>query len=269
MRNMKCQNVRREIEEAAQGHLLSADADAHLKSCVACETLSREQSKLQIIISSLGTVEVPGDFDFRLRARLAGEKPGAAKPFALAGFSFGMRSAAAATILLLIGSAFLFVSLRTRLAKSSIGTEIASRPLPSSGGNSLKENDGEKVAPAVSIETNEAQTDAVAAGLGSGHEGRSKRRELRSEVASFKGSRSSTRDFSNTPAPVLKREGQLAASYPTAAFPIDASYQSLKVSVDDGRGASRTISLPTVSFGSQRALSQNASPSVSSARGVW
>jgi hypothetical protein len=267
---MKCRKVRREIEEAAQGRLLSADADAHLKSCAACETLSREQSNLQMIISSLGTVEAPGDFDFRLRARLAGEKPGVAKPFALGSFSFGIRSAAAATILVLIGSAFLFVSLRTRLGKSSTGTEIASRPLPSSGANPLKENDGGKVvAPAVLVETNEAQTDAVAAGLGSGHEGRSKRREFRSEVASFKGSRSSTRDFSNTPAPVLRRDGQLVASYPTAAFPIDASYQSLKVSVDDGRGASRTISLPTVSFGSQRALSQNASPSVSSARGVW
>jgi hypothetical protein len=266
---MKCRKVRREIEEAAQGRLLSADADAHLKSCAACETLSREQSNLQMIISSLGSVEVPGDFDFRLRARLAGEKPGVAKPFALGSFSFGIRSAAAATILVLIGAAFLFVSLRTRL-KSSAGTEIASRPLPSSGANPVKENDGGKVvAPAVLVETNEAQTDAVAASLGSGHEGRSKRREFRSEVDSFKGSRSGTRDFSNTPAPVLRRDGQLAASYPTAAFPIDASYQSLKVSVDDGRGASRTISLPTVSFGSQRALSQNASPSVSSARGVW
>ena len=51
-------------------------------------------------------------------------------------------------------------------------------------------------------------------------------------------------------------DGQLAESYPTAAFPINASYQSHSVSVDNGRGTSRTISLPSVSFGSQRTLSQ-------------
>ena len=39
-----------------------------------------------------------------------------------------------------------------------------------------------------------------------------------------------------------------------AVFPIDASLQSLKVSLYDGRGNARTISFPTVSFGSQRVL---------------
>jgi hypothetical protein len=38
----------------------------------------------------------------------------------------------------------------------------------------------------------------------------------------------------------------------TAMFPIEASSQSVKVSLDDGRGNARTISFPTVSFGSQR-----------------
>ena len=35
-------------------------------------------------------------------------------------------------------------------------------------------------------------------------------------------------------------------------FPIDASLQSFKVSLDDGRGNARTISVPTLTFGSQR-----------------
>ena len=38
----------------------------------------------------------------------------------------------------------------------------------------------------------------------------------------------------------------------SAAFPIDASLQPFKVSLDDGRGNARTISVPTISFGSQR-----------------
>lgn len=267
MRNMDCRNVRREIEAAEAGELPSADVNAHLKSCAPCERLSREQSKLQTIISSLGTVEAPGDFDFRLRARLAGEKPGVAPPFALGSFSFGLRSAAAATIMLLIGSAFLFVSLKTRLDNSGTGQQVTSQPLKPSAIEPLQGNgSGSTVAAAPNVNS----SDGIKANLGSGSEEAQKRRQFRSEVAAFKSSnRPDTREQSGTRAPVLKRDDQLAATYPTAAFPIDASYQSLKVSVDDGRGTSRTISLPTVSFGSERALSQNASPSIASARGVW
>lgn len=267
MRNMNCRNVRREIEAAEPGDLQSAAVKAHLKSCAACETVSREQSKLQTIVSSLGTVAAPGDFDFRLRARLAGEKPGVAQPFAFGNFSFGLRSAVAATILLLIGSAFLFVSLKTRLQNSGTGQQVASQPSkPSSGVEPVKENSN---SPTVATGPNVNPTHGTKASLGSNSEGQ-QRRGFRNEVAAFKGSnRPDTREQSGTRAPVLRRDDPLAETYPTAAFPIDASYQSLKVSVDDGRGASRTISLPTVSFGSQRALSQNASPSIASARGVW
>jgi hypothetical protein len=38
----------------------------------------------------------------------------------------------------------------------------------------------------------------------------------------------------------------------SAAFPIDASPQTFTVSLEDGRGNARTISVPTISFGSQR-----------------
>jgi hypothetical protein len=37
-------------------------------------------------------------------------------------------------------------------------------------------------------------------------------------------------------------------------LPLDSSLQSFKVSLDDGRGNARTISVPTISFGSQRML---------------
>ena len=49
-------------------------------------------------------------------------------------------------------------------------------------------------------------------------------------------------------------------------FPVDASQQSLKVSLFDGRGNPRTISLPTVTFGSQRVV-----PTATSfaPKGVW
>ena len=49
-------------------------------------------------------------------------------------------------------------------------------------------------------------------------------------------------------------------------FQIDASLQSLRFSFDDGRGNARTISFPSVSFGSQRLLT-NANQF--NPKGVW
>ena len=57
-------------------------------------------------------------------------------------------------------------------------------------------------------------------------------------------------DLSSKPAPVIR--GEAIATMPT--FPLDVSQQSFKVSLDDGSGGSRTISVPTVSFGSRRVL---------------
>lgn len=268
MRNMNCRNVRREIEEAGPGDLLSVSVNAHIERCVACETLSREQSKLQSIVSSLGMVEAPGDFDFRLRARLASESRGMVRPSALGDFSFGFRSAAVALVLLLIGSAFVFVSFRTRLHNPGTqgGPPIASKPAtPSSGADAVKAS-----ASQVADGPKQSQPDSVEANPGTRDQGTPKRRVVGGELAAFRGgSRVGTRDLSGTQAEVLKTYDQVIDTYPTAAFPINASYQSLKLSVDDGRGSSRTISLPTVSFGSQRALSQSASPLMASARGAW
>lgn len=268
MRNMNCRKIRREIEEARPGYFLSSDVNNHVLNCVACERLLREQTKLRELVSSLGTVEAPGDFDFRLRARLAEEKRARTQSLGFGNFSFGLRSATVATILLLIGSALMFVSLRTRPDNSvSAGVTIA----PNVGTASAI--DPKKVASNAGPEvtgTPDKQGTVVDGGVKSSAQPPLKRRQgLRQTVASQRDTnRQSTRDQSSTPAPVLTRD-QVAGVYPTSAFPIDGGYQSLKVSVDDSRGTSRTISLPTVSFGSERALSQSASPLMASARGAW
>lgn len=262
MRIMNCENIRREIEEAGSADFLSAAVIAHLKDCTACETLSRQQSNLQKIISSLGRVEAPGNFDFRLRARLAGEKRGDSRFFQLSGFSFGLRSAAVTAMLLLAASTLLFLSFRTSPDNpvAAGGNPIAPINVP----GSLN-----PAPPQLAVAPKGSESGTIEASV---HPpGRTpKRSGARMELASSRGGkRYGTRDLSSTPAAVLKSYPQLAESYPTAAFPINASYQSLKVSVDDGTGISRTISLPTVSFGSQRALSQSASPLMASARGTW
>lgn len=272
MRNMNCRNIKREIEEAGSADLLSAAAISHLEACAACETLSRQQTQLQAIVSSLGTVEAPGDFDFRLRARLAAEKRGDNRSLPFANLSLGLRSAAVAAILLLIGSAVVFVAFKSSPDNPVAGgKQVAPKPAsPDSGPKQVEIPSGETPGPnQVAGGAKRNESSVVEAGLRPS-ERTPKELRVKNELATFPGgNRFGTRDLSSTRAPVLTRDDQLAHTYPTAAFPINASYQSLKVSVDDGRGMSRTISLPSVSFGSQRTLSQNASPLVASARVTW
>jgi hypothetical protein len=261
---MNCRNIRREIEAAGPGDVLSSRVDQHLANCTACETLARQQANLHRIVSSLGTVEASGDFDFRLRARLAADKR-QPRPFALAGLSFGVRAAATAMVLILFGAAVLFVALRTRSGNSA--PEVVAGGAPNV--NQANPSGGNVPAPVPApgkVEQPQVPAPTVVAGSKTPQPSSGKRRGTSmSTVATYRDGRTSyggTRDSSGTGAVVLKgNEG--------VAFPIDASYQSLKVSIDNGRGSSRTISLPTVSFGSQRALSQDATPLMASARGAW
>ena len=267
MRTMSCRNVRQEIEEAAPGKWLSSNVNNHVLNCVACQTLLREQTKLRELVSSLGTVEAPSDFDYRLRARLAEERHRTARPFTLGNFSFGIAPVAVVSVLLVIGFALTFVSLKTRF--NSAGSEGVANVVPNAGASSPvapKVNSGGTEVPKV-----EKKQEVVA------NRGRKPDRPAQrlhnglrpTTLTSLRNTnRQSTRDSASTSAAMLKRD-QLAGVYPSSAFPINGGYQSLRVSVDDGRGSSRTISLPSVSFGSQRSLSQGASPLMASARGAW
>ena len=260
MRNMNCRKIRREIEEAAPGKWLSSDANNHVLICAACETLLREQTRLRELVSSLGTVEAPVDFGFRLRARLAEEKREVAQPFRLGNFPLGLRSAAVVTILLLVGSALMFISYSTG----------SNAPLKADA-TKVQPNQRESVpvVPKETVATNKGGVlDAsVNPPKAPAHPQAKRHGSNGTELASRRDSQRA-RDLSSTSAAVLRRD-QLAEAYGMSAFPIDAGYQSLKVSVDDGHGTSRTISLPTVSFGSQRSLSQGASPLMAAARDAW
>ena len=264
MRNINCRNIQREIEEAGSADLLSSSAIAHLEACVACETLSKQQTKLHALVSSLGTVEAPGDFDFRLRARLAGEKRRDARTLPFWNLSFGMRSTAVAASLLLIGAVFAIVSFRARPDNAvGGGKQVASVPA-----SIQKQPEISGTVSPVTTAVNKAPSGPIEADF-QPIEREKRGRTSRNELAAFRGNRLGTRDLSDTGASIQTRDDQIAGSYPSAAFPINASYQSHKVSVDNGRGTSRTISLPSVSFGSQRTLSQTPSPLIASARDSW
>ena len=261
MRTINCQNVRREVDETAPSDLLSAFARRHMSACRECRAFSGEHQKLQEILSGLGTIEAPGDFDFRLRARLAGEKAGSSHfPLSFANLSFGFRAAAVATLLVLFGSV-VFINLKS----SGNDSLISNNATPSDKVEKVTPQPS-TVAPTVQELAPDNATSGVASNNGDGVQKRRSAPRNGSSATALNNSRMGTRDMGSTPARVVKAS-ELNARL--ADFPIEASPQPMKVSLDNGRGSSRTISLPPVSFGSQRVLAKGAAPLLASARGSW
>jgi len=252
MKSINCEHIRGEIEESGSADFLSQAALAHISGCADCETLSREHNRLHAMLANLGTIEAPGDFDFKLRARLAAEKSGRGSSFPFLSFSFGARAAAVATVLLAVFAALAYVNFRTPANTGVAGTQQQKNVF--AAGEPRAEVAGIVSAPQPvdrQLPGNEARP-VNQTPVNRGANG--------SFVASS-GSRKST-DVALSPARVIRAD-QLAASTP---FPINASLRSHTVSVADGRGGSRTISLPSVSFGNEGGLSQN---TVASSRGTW
>jgi len=265
MRTINCRSVCREIEEVDLGQQLSGLAIEHTSSCPQCLSFYEDRLKLRQLAASLGTVEAPADFDVRLRARLAKEKPGLTRKFAIAGFSFGLPSVALATLALLLGlgAGFLLRVLRPTNSSTSarVETTNASRP------NTLANNQG---SPQDDRETGATLNVAKSAPKHQRSE-KPANAVLRTTVAGLRNNgRMVAKDLSSLPAAVVKREESVASAGTSPIFPIDASYQSLKVSLYDATGVSRTIWLPSVSFGSQRVLTSGSSPMITtSAKGIW
>ena len=251
MKEQRCELVRRELEELPPNEEFSTAAAEHLQSCADCREFHRQQVKLRQIVGSLGTVNAPPDFDFRLRARLAADA-------GMSGFrywSFAVKGLATAAILVVFGVAVAVIWQR--------GTPPA--PVAEGTRTEPKKPDDPKITTPAAPEVR--PTVAV------NHEPKAvkeprvvnqpKRRVERSFVAKVKRPLSAV-EFSSERANVVSNTQPALNNEPV--FPIEASLQSLKVSLEDGRGNARTISFPTVSFGSQRVLT---TANQFAPKGVW
>ena len=243
MRTMNCQNVRRVIQAADRGDLLSVAAIEHISACTACEKFNDEHVKLREIVSNLGTVRAPEDFEFRLRARLA-RTNAKSTSYALNRLNLGFRSLAVASLMVVFGGAMWMLNMRA----------------PQDGPSQPAQENR-----AIAAATLFQQPTGSPAGVPTAPAPVALK-PVRSSESPKRSGRVGTRDMASGSARVV-RAGELTAR--ASDFPIDASPQSVKVSMDDGQGSSRTISVPRVSFGSQRVLSQSTSPLVASARGAW
>jgi hypothetical protein len=232
MRNNNCEVIRQELDELMLGETLSATATEHLRECAECREFNEKQTRLRRIVGSLGTVSAPPDFDFRLRARLANDATSAAFHF----WPLARRGLAFAAVLLVfvlgaivVSNVFKRPSENRQVASDQHNTTPAPQPVPT-----VEQRQQSNPAPEIVASSSNKHPQVI-----KNERAPRIRRPLVAE------------DFSSEAAAVI------SSREPSGAFevlPLDSSLQSLKVSLDDGRGNARTISVPTISFGSQRML---------------
>ena len=205
-------------------------------------------------MSSLGNVSAPGDFDWKLRARLAADKKGAYRRRFRQGFAPGLPAIGlAASFVLLVAAAVLFKQADVRLtpaparvanapARSVLETPISdSGKLP--GVNTVA-----TVNSVAAINTPKSSTPNRLLLRGArALQARSSRVEPRAPeltAAATANPSLHSNDFSSTPAPVVS----------LFSIPVRTPAQPLKVLLDEGRGTMRTVALQPVTFGSQKIL---------------
>ena len=247
MKETKCEAIRRELDELMMGDECSVDATQHLRECGACREFHEKQTRLRQIVGGLGTIQAPPDFDFRLRARLANEPNGAAFHLRALQWPFATKGVAVAAMLVLfVGGVVLVRNAMKRnvVPQQQQPSDVAVRqdqpPRQASRPDEVKPDSH---APAVVVASSDVP-----------------RRNTNDRISRPKPSLASI-DRASEGASVMALSQQQSA-----IFPIDASLQSLKVSIDDGNGNARTISVPTISFGSQRVL---ATGNQFAQKGVW
>lgn len=237
MKNKRCEPVRRELEELMLNEDFSPATADHVRTCTDCRDFQRQQMKLRQIVGSLGTINAPADFDFRLRARLAAEAEAPSFRFG----SFTVKGLATAAVLVVFGVGAVVVWQHSHeplppavaVAPPQVQEPVRREEPLTRDINSL----AHAPEPIAAVVENPAPP---------------RRRPERSRLASAPKRTVSSVDFSSERADVVSN--MRPAINTATVFPIEASLQSVKVSLDDGRGNARTISFPTVSFGSQRVL---------------
>lgn len=239
MKDKRCEPVRRELEELMLSEDFSAATGAHLRTCTDCREFQRQQTKLRQIVGNLGTVNAPADFDFRLRARLVADAEAPSFRF----WTFTVKGLATAAVLVVFGVGAVVVWQREHEPQAPV---VAVTPPP----QVEQPNSGRREEPNHEVRTN-APEHFVSPALAD-NATPPRRKPERQRVANTPKRTVSSLDFSSERATVISNTRPAVNN--ATVIPIEASLQSVKVSLDDGRGNERTISFPTVSFGSQRVL---------------
>jgi hypothetical protein len=242
MKWTQCRATRQEIDEG--GKQLSAQALRHVASCAPCLAFQNERARLGELLASLEPVTAPADFDRRLQARIAAQTESAGPRSFFSGFALSTPAlAVAAAVVIVALSAVWFVRLnpnRTPMAVSY--PQGQERP-----GNSTAT--GNAAPPIKQTSAPDVTTPPVGPNAGPEEPTylvRAGRPQFKDPGLSQPGR--SSRDWSAGSAPSIKQGQNSGAVY------VSAPVKPMVLSLQDDNGATRRISLPPVSFGSQRLL---------------
>ena len=279
MKTRDCRNTLNEIDSNELDQQLSVKSVAHIAGCGSCRAALDQGSSLRRLVAGFETVSAPPDFDMRLRARLAAEKKPATAWINLWRQAPGVPAFALALSLIVMGALAFY--LRPSSTQQIAGT---GKPAVQSPGNTGAPTD---VKGAKASSSNELASGTQAPGVQTAggtdgaiipvreprEAGSGPRRTGKSfgePDAVTKGSDISSREFSQLPASIIKRATD-AGMETSPVVSLSAPAQPVVVSMRDDHGATRTISLPPVSFGSQRLVQPGyqSGALISSAKGVW
>ena len=234
MNGKECRATRREIDESELNQRLSDQARSHVALCASCRDFRAERTRLRELVGSLEPVAAPGDFEIRLRARMASERQGRARqPFIFRLVIGAPAIAAAALVVVLALSLVWFAQRNGRQAPaiaSSPARQVPAPPKPSDVAANTVDAPGQTggVTPSPGVDVKSTE--------------RPKR-----EVNTYREAGVIASDYSASKAESIRQIAQRAGE-----VSLSAPRKPMVVSMKDDRGATRRISLPPVSFGAQR-----------------
>ena len=241
MNGKECRATRQEIDESELNQSLSDQARSHVALCKSCGDFRAERTSLRELVGSLEPVAAPGDFELRLRARMASERQGRARQPYIFRLLIGTPAMVAAALVVMLALSLVWFAQRNRSQSPAIAkvpTQEAVPPQPA-----LVSNKNEK-APGTEggrPEPDQATPSRTAITI----------RENNSRTGS---ALAKSVDYGTAPAERFKQIEQRAGE-----VSLSAPLKPMVVSMQDDRGATRRISLPPISFGAQR-LVNNGTP---------
>lgn len=262
----ECKAYRREIDEAADGGVLSPAARAHFAVCRACGDALRGRESLRALVGGLGKVEAPADFEIRLRARMAAAKSNGGGHFG-GRWLYGFAPVAAAACFVVVSAALYFR--QAARPRTEPAPAVASAPAP--GAESHR-------APSVNqVQSGRADAEAANGKIDQEATASSAPSQIRKTVHRVSGRAVQTREVAS------KDERRADVAQNTAVFsytgarvihpiPVKTSAEPLRVILRDESGAERVVPMRSVSFGSQDLLSRGTTPkpsAITEVGGVW
>lgn len=237
MNGKECRATRREIDESELNQQLSNQARAHVALCTACRDFSAERASLRELVGSLEPVTAPGDFDLRLRARLARERQGHSRRPWMFGLVIGTPAITVAALVVIIALSLVWLARRN----TSQAPEMATAPVkempvgPQQPALAASQDETGKTPNKIADRREDTKPDRLA--------------RIGPRVSN---ARTTSNDLKVVDYGVSSAESIRQIEQKAGEVSLRAPLKPMVVSMEDDRGGTRRISLPPVSFGAQR-----------------